>query len=111
MSQELDNSVTGVAFTTSTGESVESLKMRAEKSLQSTWKYLPRRLDVTPKMSKSQEELLIIDPTPGSNTKPISVQHEFCKYLDKVSDSLFTGYVHCAALKLLLVLQATANGS
>ena len=91
MSAELDTNSTGVAFTTSTGESVESLKKRGEKSLQATWKYLPARLDATPKMSMSQEELLIINPTPGSNTKPISVQHEFCKYLDKVSDSVWTG--------------------
>ncbi len=74
-------------FTSSTGESIESLKLRADKSLSASWKYLPRRLDATPKVSMSQETTLVVIPVPGTNTKPICVQHEFCKYLDKVNIS------------------------
>lgn len=69
-----------------TPEQLETMRARAAASLRSSWKNVPAHLDATPKISVSHEQYAFIEPTPGSNTPPITIGNEFSAYVDRVGD-------------------------
>eukprot|EP00873_Tetraselmis_striata_P023750 jgi/Tetstr1/444014/TSEL_031954.t1 len=66
-----------------TPEQLETMRARAAASLRSSWKNVPAHLDATPKISVSHEQYAFIEPTPGSNTPPITIGNEFSAYVDR----------------------------